>query len=440
MDYTIQDRHNLETNIHCLQRVLRGSRPWYHREFYKYPMHEAIASAIRLARPDNWHLLTLEHPHVSVGDPTMIAYTRDDRSGDADRQVKTSIGKYLRRHFSALGDHQIRDIQALHTATGCKIVNTMAEMLHHLSRGPQSCMKSTNFSVVHPYQVYDPDLGWSMAVREEDGDTVGRALIHTDKDGNRRFVRSYTKPKDGGYSHSDTALEAWMQSQGIAKDSGWYGAYIKIIERGGSVVGPYIDGDSREVVRDGQVFRIVEDDGEYRMDNTGGYAEEASQYDHTCEDCGDGFDDGDGYWVGASEDTYICDSCCNNNYVYVYGRRGNQYYVRDRYTVEVDGTYYDEDYLSDNDIVCDVDGEYRHHDNAIYIESESEYYPSESDRICYAEDTEEYELRENCWQCDASGNWYTLAGETAYNIDGHGTYHIEHMPEEARAILEGESK
>jgi hypothetical protein len=416
-----------------LQKVLRRSRSWYHREFYKYPLHDAVNSAIKLARPDNWHLLVLEHAHMSTDDITMIAYTRDDKSGDADRQVKTSIGKYLRRHFSTLADHQIRDIQALHTASGCKIVKTMAEMLHHLLRGPQSCMKSAQFQT-HPYQVYDPSLGWSMAVREANGDTVGRALLHTDENGNTRFVRSYNKDPNNGYSHSDTQLEAWMQSQGIEKQSGWHGAHIRVIDYCGQIIGPFMDGEDREVVRDGKLFRIVYDEGEYRMDNTNGYAEEANQYDHCCEDCNEGFDDGDGYWVGVNEDTYICNDCCNNNYQHVLGRRGNYYYVNYRYAVEVNGEYYDEDYLSDNEIVCDVDGEHHHRDDVIYIESESEYYPEGDDRICYADDTEEYELRENCWQCTQSDKWYTEDIEYV-EINGE-KFHPDNAPE----TTEGETE
>ena len=414
-----------------LQEVLRCNRPWFHREFYKYPIHDAVVAALGIARPDDWHQLVLEHPHKSVGDITMIAFTRDDKNGEADRQVKTTIGKYLRRHFSTLADHEIRDIQALHTATGCKVVVTMAEMLFHLLRGPNSCMKSQQFNV-HPYEVYDPALGWSMAVREQEGDTVARALIHTSKNGDKTFVRSYNKDPNGGYSHSDTQLEAWMQAQGICKVSGWDGAKIKVIEHNGDVIGPFIDGNDRDVSYsvDSRVtcrtFTICEDGGDYRMDNTGGYASEQNQCDHTCEDCGEGFDDGDGYWVGYDEDRYICGECCNNDYVWATGRRGNSYYIRDRYSVEVNGDYYDEDYLSDNDIVEDVDGEYCHRDDVVYIDSEDNYYGCNDERICLAEDTSEYLLRDDCWQCTNTDRWYSMA-EAFVEINGD-KYHPENVP------------
>jgi hypothetical protein len=405
-------------------------------------MHPAVGDAIKLARPDNWHQLVLEHPHQSIGDQSMIAYTRDEKAGDADRQIKTSIGKYLRRHFSTLADHQIRDITAFRVVTGVKIVHTMAEMLHHLMRGPHSCMQTNNWNT-HPYEVYDPALGWSMAVREEGDDTVARALVYTDSAGNKMFVRSYNKDPNGGYSHSDTQLEAWMQNQGIAKVSGWDGARIKVIESKGDIVGPYIDGSNRDCKysADRMTFTICDGEGEYRMENTGGFASERNQYDNTCEDCGDGFDDGDGYWVGYEEETAVCNSCRDNDYQYVYGRRGNQYYIRDRYSVEVDGEYYDEDYLSDNEIVSDVDGEYRHLNDVIYIESEFEYYPDDDERICYAEDTEQHELRDNCWMCTHTDKYYT--NETQY-VDINGAlFHPDCAPEITEAnesTTEGESE
>jgi hypothetical protein len=283
-----------------------------------------------------------------------------------------------------------------------------------------------------------------MAVRENDGDTVARALIYTDTNGDKSFVRSYNKDANGGYSHSDTQLEAWMTNQGIEKASGWDGAKIKVIEQHGDVIGPFLDGNDRKVKFsvDSRVtyrtFTICEDDGDYNMDNTGGYASECNRYAHTCEDCGDGFDDGDGYWVGASEDNYICESCCNNDYQYVTGRRGNGYYIRGRYAVEVNGDYYDEDYLSDNDIVEDVDGEHRHLDDAVYIDSEDAYYGCDDERVCYAKDTEQYELRDNCWQCASTDRWYTDA-EAFVEIEGE-KYHPENVPAQNETTTKGESE
>ena len=95
--------------------------------------------------------------------------------------------------------------------------------------------------------------------------------------------------------------------------------------------------------------------------------------------------------------------------------------------IYVSGSYYDTEYLSDNNIVALADGEYCDLDEAVWIESVDEYYHHNDRDICYAEDTERYELREDCWQCTETGNWYT--DDTDYvEIDGD-KYHPDDAPE-----------
>ena len=425
-------RHNMETNIHCLQRVLRNSRTWYHREYYRYPLHQVIFDALRHARPNDWHQLVLEHPHISTTDRTKIAYTRDDNAGDADRQVTTTIGKYLARHFPTLKDNVIRDISALYTATGIKIVHTTAEMLYHLNRGPKSCMQGSHFDLSqHPYNVYDPQYGWAMCVREEDGDTVGRALVMIGDD-EKYFVRSYLKPKDGsGYSHSDNTMEAWLQANGFAKQCSWEGELIKAIPHdNGGYVAPYLDGDYKRADLNGDHF-VICDGGEYGMDETSGRVEDTEDMIQ-CENCGDRFHDGDGYWAGAWEDIHICNHCVENEYTYAYSRRGNEYYIRQDEVICVNGDYYDENYLDDNEIVELDNGDYAKLEDA--VEVDNAWYHIDDDRICLCEDTEEYALKEDSWLCAGSDNWYT-DDEAYVEINGE-KFHPDHAPE----TTEGESE
>jgi hypothetical protein len=115
----------------------------------------------------------------------------------------------------------------------------------------------------------------------------------------------------------------------------------------------------------------------------------------------------------------VCSNCYENDYTVVYGRRGEQYAVPNDDAIEADGEYYDPEWLSDNGIVELHTGDYTHSDNATWIESESAYYPSESDDICFTK-AGEYELRDDCvelddgeyclesdaWCCEHSGEWY----------------------------------
>ena len=417
------ERHNMETNIHCLQRVLRNSRTWYHREYYRYPFHQVIYDALRHARPADWHLLVLEHPHMSVTDRTKIAYTRDNRSGEADRQVTTTIGKYLARHFPTLKDNVIRDLSALYITTGIKIVHTTAEMIYHLNRGPRSCMQSSSFDLSeNPYNVYAPKYGWAMVVREEDGDTVGRALVMI-RDDVKYFVRSYLKPKQSdGYSHSDNTMEAWLQSNGFAKHDSWEGEKLKAIEHSDSgYVAPYLDGCIKRADLHGNYF-IIEQGGEYCMDDTCGHTiqEELA----TCADCNDDFPDDDGYWVGAWEDHHVCPNCVDD-YTIAYSRGGSERQISNDEVVWINGDAYDENYLEDNEIVELRNGDYARLDDAVNIDGD--WYETDDEDICYAEDIEEYALKEDCWMCRHSDTWYTNAVE---NVEINGDlFHHRFAPE-----------
>ena len=53
------------------------ARDWHGREQRKYPMHPAVIKALESDyRPYDWHLLTLEWPHISE-DSTRLAYFCD---------------------------------------------------------------------------------------------------------------------------------------------------------------------------------------------------------------------------------------------------------------------------------------------------------------------------------------------------------------------------
>jgi hypothetical protein len=188
---------------------------------------------------------------------------------------------------------------------------------------------------------------------------------------------------------------------------------------------PYIDGGNQHVDEDGDdVFRISYDGVE--ATNTSGTI---NCNEYTCDDCGAGFDDHhEGAWTGIHEENHVCGSCLDNDYTYAYSRRGNEYYIRNDDVVYVNGDNYDINYLSDNNIVELHDGEYEDLDNAVYVESEDAYYRCDDDDICYAEDANQYELKDNCWQCEGSSYWFT--DDTDYvEVDGD-KYHPDHAPEQ----------
>jgi len=413
-------------------------REWFQRECNAHGYHPAVNDALRIARPHDWHLLLLEWPHKSVTDPNRLAYTQSERHGEADRQTVTTIGKYLTRHFGGiLYDHEIRDIVARHSYSGSiEIVDYLPNMIEAVMNGPSSCM-TRHFNIRcddgeqrHPYAVYDPSLGWSMAVRVENGKILGRCLLYTDPETQYKcFVRSYKRnPDERSHSGVDEAIEAYLKSIGFEKRGGWPEdaklSYYKLSGNSNEFLAPYIDGDERHVDIYCDMYLTISANGEYCCDNTDGRCGAPLC---SCEDCGAAiYDEDDQYCVGRGEDTTVCPRCFDE-YTYVYGRRGYQYYVHNNYIVEADGEWYDEDYLDDNNIVELEDGEHTHSDNATFIESADAWYPSDSDEICYAVDTEQYEMRNNCWLCAESGDWYTDAVDHV-EVGGEW-YHPDHAPE-----------
>ena len=420
-------------------RMYEG-REWFHQQYNRHHLHPAVYDMMLHYRPDDYQQLLLEWPHKSLTDPNRLAYTRDERSamhnGDSDiKAVITTIGKYLTRHFRHAPSDMIRDLAAKYTYGGTIVLTKdMREMVSAVMNGPRSCM-SHRFNLTctcdgrqrHPYEVYDPAIGWGMAVRSE-GDTVlGRCLVYDDGEV-KGFVRSYKRERDEcSHSGADEAIETWLKSQGYTKWSGWDDLRVRryALTRGGYLM-PYLDGKDQYVSDDDDEHFIIASCGDYDASNTNGGI---NTYSHTCEDCGEGFDgDNEGAYVGVHEDCHVCDGCLGN-YTYAYGRRGERYYVRDEDAVYVNDEYYDSNYLSDNNIIELANGDYEHMDNVVWIESEDAYYHADDDDICYAEDTHQYEHVNNCWRCEYSNNWYT-DDEDYVEIDGN-KYHPDNAPEVA---------
>lgn len=444
--------------IHSLAAVLSykpsPEHAWHDREQRKYPMHDSVFRAVKLARPSMWHQLVLEWPHVSETDPNRIAYTRDDRAGTEDRQTVTTIGKYLRRHFSTLRDDQIRDIVALYASDGCEVVKTMDGILTVLQNGPQSCMKWRDCHAEHhPYRVYDPAYGWGMAQRVVAGDVVGRAIVYEDADeGVKCYVRSYKKAE--GYSPADEILEAWLKEQGYHHHGQWpQGARLAYVEgKHSSFTAPYIDGDCQKVTlsrNGGKQCLIIDEDGEYLCNNTDGTVDDESGVE--CECCGDTHDEDDSHFVGRNEDIRICGACFDYNYVSAISRRGYEHYLHrdDTVWVESQDANYDTDYLTSNGIIQLDNGDYEHTDNAVELSSRDVWVHMDDGDAVYCEHNDRYEHIDDCvqlhdgnyaltddaWQCEHDDAWYLSENDKPVEVkDVHGNVlqvHPDHADEYA---------
>jgi hypothetical protein len=411
-------------------------RQWWVDLANKYKLHPVVFRIINEGvRPMDWHQLLLEWPHVSTEDEAQIAYTRDEAKGKADVQTRTSIGKYLSRHWPHVADHVRRDWAGTFSPAKYEMRDTMEGIISGIEMGPQSCMKSSQGSIPfndvnheqlvcwqtdksvdvpwhrHPYSVYDPKLGWRMAVRIDPGRpdiVMARALVFIDDDNDSKvFVRSYQRNSAGDHckSGSDEKLETWLRDQGVCKQSEWDdGTPVKRMEHPkGGLMMPYLDGNT-QTVEERKGYLVIYSDGDIECTNTDGTTSENSGIGE-CEDCGAVIHEDDDYiHAGYHEDRLVCD-CCRSEYTYVEGDRGRgvrEYYVRDEQAIEVSGGWYDSENLPDC-IVGLHDGACAHQDDAVYIYSQEKYYRTDDKAVCCTADGD-WELRDDCVKCD-DGEW-----------------------------------
>jgi hypothetical protein len=437
--------HRYATNkmsaLESIINIFRNSRPWFDREANRAELHPVIRKLLRSGNADyltDWREMVLEYPHVADLDNTKVAFTESDAKGQADRQTVTTLGKYIKRHAPTIPDHVLRDIVAL-SITSVELVYDLAGMIEAVQTGPKSCMQSERWSTAnHPYNVYDPQYGWHMAVRRQAGAVVGRCLCLT-HEGQSLFVRSYKQhPENDGYSQSDEGMNAWLSERGYEHASGWPdGVKLRRIDAGdGSVVAPYIDGCS-QTCSDYDTHLMMDENGDIECSSTGGYAESVNRT--YCADCEDFFDSESGTWVGYHEDHHVCDNCASD-YTYVTGRRGSEYYIHDNAVVWVNEQPYDENYLESNGIVyCEDDSEYRLKDDCVELDCEGTWIAKdvadEGDTyVCLDDDNRIWGRRDDCWYCEKDEQWYSCDQHSEYYEDQEPILHDHHVVEFRAAI------
>jgi len=411
---------------------------WHRGLQRRFELHPAIRDAVFNYSPVSVHALVFEWPHISETDPNRLAYTRDNRGGRDDRQVVTTVGKYLTRHFPTMPDHVVRDVALRYGSFKFELWDTSAKIVKSVQDGPQSCMKWDDLDDCdweqHPYVAYSPAYGWRAAVRlDGGGKIVGRCLVNVKS---MTFVRSYT-PRDG-YSHSDEALEVWLRDQGFTKDSSWDGLYLLRIENNDgwheNILAPYLDGNLKTVEEDrldGMRVLVVSESGGWLCDRTDGRANEQERAH--CDDCEASVDEDDLCGVGYHSDQRVCTDCIDNHYQYAYGRRGHRYHVHENDAVwsEDAESWYHTDYLSDNNMVELHNGDVVCRDNAVHLETRDEYWRHDDDKVVYCDHDEVYEHiddavllhdqtyahTDNTWECHASGNTYHINEDFAERIE-----------------------
>lgn len=491
-DYTV-----MEAAADAILRAWSGSyspeanqHHWWLKRYYNRStrrMHPVVDAMRKAWRPLDWQKLLLEWPYVAESDPSKIAYTQSEAHGQADRQTVTNIGKYLNRHWPHVADHIKRDAVAAYSCDDMEILKTREGIIYGIEYGPRSCMQSGYGSIPfdesdkrkmgewlkdkslpeprwewHPYAVYAPELGWGMATRKKEGVVLGRGLV-LEHEGEKCFVRTYNRRSDEEYSSSssDHVMEEWLRAQGYTKRDRWPdGArMLKLTHPTSSgPMMPYIDGcdsDARRVNLDGEHFAICYEDGKYLCGNTngevgnwyGGDEDDEEEDTSYCESCESSVPSDDITAVGRDGDEYVCTSCQEDRYTLVRGARRSrsswrnysEYYLRNGDVAEVVNQSYEIDNAyPPEDVVMLHDGDWAETDDTVYIDGE--YYMHDDDDVCELEnewDGERYALKDNCWQCDGTGNWYHEHDTDEQVEIGGETYHQEFLTDLLDTVPDG---
>lgn len=193
------------------------SAPWWAKREQARIAYGVYAQSLALQKLHS-SFLNQYFVHISQDDPTMIAYTPAFESGAVDKQVKTTLGRFLRKHAFYLSDNQIQAIDASHRAevlVEIRYATTRKEIevVYTNMAGDSGCMRYSGSKWnlpdgLHPSHVYEAP-GMAVAYTQDDVGTIkSRCLVWTNPDdaNDKRYVRLYgdsrvleLKLKQAGY-------------------------------------------------------------------------------------------------------------------------------------------------------------------------------------------------------------------------------------------------
>lgn len=314
--------------------------------------------------------------HRSKDELLHIAYTPNEQYGKQDRQVKTTVGRYLKKNYPDLSDADIRSASdAYRYYFGVEDIRwaTTAEDIERVyTTGPHSCMayewtdRSERYgSHIHPSAAY-ADLPWfKLAYLERNGRINARCLtyINPENPEDKRWIRIY----------GDELLRTKLENSGYVKGN-LEGARINKIPAesfegdalNNTYVCPYIDDETKSSM---YALRATDDDDfleighgfKYSGTNTTGLTGDFYSYLRSNSEPEDDEQEGSvecdvcGERVSANDiershhhDIDICDGC-RNNFVWArYNTRVRNTLVRINETIEIAGDFY----LNDEDVIA----------------------------------------------------------------------------------------
>jgi hypothetical protein len=408
--------------------------------------------------PHPQHFFPEHFLHISVEKPGMVAYTPNEKYGEADRQVRTTLAKYLNRYASNIPtsdlDALVRQYVTDTTPAQFKILTSPEEIEAAYENGPPSCMcrgrsHLSPYAVPHPVQCYgstdtQPTDTALAVLMKRDGACVARGVVNT-------ATKKYGRLYDNGGTQMEELRQGLVAAGYSQGDVFTYNTKIRALRsiseaQTGRLIGPYIDGHQQWALRmeeDKEYWVSVRpnpDDEIYSLGCPSGFVEEYSRYDNddaddeettVCDDCG--FEgEHDDFVYSEYHEVYICHRCIERSYVEaIYRRHHTSTWIHiNEPLYSYNGDWYHESILAWYGLVVCSNGELTHEDDAVHTE-DGEIFESEE---C-AED-EGYVFFENVW-IHESKLVETFDGETHHiyecqklnnNVWMHEDHDILHVP------------
>lgn len=387
-----------DVTSHLDDRFFVGPALWEHRENLR--SRDGTYTHPRFAETQWWQnrsdTLRRHYAHVSLDDPSMIAFTESDQKGARDRQTRMRVGRYLTRFFSdVLSEREIAFIAKWQTTgtldTGfhdegkypLRFAETGSEITDVYANGPASCMQGED-----AVRVYGAgDLAVAYLANETDNgkrSVTARALVWPAR---KHVGRIYPTPdsyyadeyvsRDEAQAAYDALLNRLLAMGYTTEDQkrgGFNGARLKKIDAGGygsRYVMPYLD--RGYMVNDGNNHFTMHINGQYLADSTDGEIEIEDRLAH-CDNCEDSFDPDDAITVytrwspsyGARGAQTWCLNCAEDHAFYCVATHKN--YGNDSGVPLADGEIVVQDWADHHCYVSDHSGDTFDPDNDAQVE------------------------------------------------------------------------
>lgn len=367
--------------------------------------------------------------YVSALDPKKIGYTPTPEDGRRDRQVVSTVGRFLTKFYS----HQFTESEIRATADKHRITYGESyvyfafgadEIEYVYKHGPNSCMVGKEWESEPPMRIYDgPDTVLAY-LKGADGNITARAVVRIDVNP-MEWVRIY-----GDISLLQMRLNAFGFKCGDLAD-----VRLRRAEYNDDLICPYIDG--QEEARDDGEFLIL-GSGPLGCKYTDGVAvsdndneddnEDDAVWCDGCDSEGHSADDMYGTW----NDDCRCSHCIESHYVLaICDRHGREYYLPEDEAIAIGNVWYrnDDEVLEAADLrYSSVLEEWLPVNEVVYIIDDNDYHPTED--CCDAIGRDDYWLKENCRQ-DHDGDW--VHKEDAVEVNGV-YFHPDYPPDDVELV------